>query len=193
MLQPQGSEFYTGQYPAIDKLLARKQAISKLHGLGAVGATISPGLKPEDKILHPKAPTQVSCFSASTRLQLHKSQQLFSEQCGTSGRPGSRHDVYALVQPESCQDALPRAECDVSELAQGQYMCFKAWRQQRQAAAVQIQKHARGLLARQLCIQLRCLNSHKKHVQHRMLNNCIQAWRSVVFIQSRFRYASLSL
>lgn len=184
VLQPRGSEFHTGQYPAIDKLLARKQAISRLRGLGA-SATISPGLKPENKTLHPKAPTQVSHLPASTRLQLHDSQQLFREQCGTSDRPASRHDVCAIAQPANSQDALPSA--DISELAQGQYLCFKAWRQQRQAAAVQIQKHARGLLARQVCKQLRCLNSHKKRVQHRMLKNCIQAWRGFVSIQSRFR------
>ena len=99
--------------------------------------------------------------------------------------PSPAQDVYALVQPASSQDALPSA--DVSELAQGQYLCFKAWRQRRRAAAVHIQKHTRGLLARRMCTQLRCLDSHRKLTQHRMLNNVMQVWRGIASSQSRFR------
>lgn len=140
-----------------------------------------------DKVFQPKAPGHKTELSTSAGLQLVQSQQLCS-QCDTSNIPSLAHDVYALVQPASCQDALHSA--DVSELAQHQYLCFKAWRQQRQAAAVHIQKHARGLLARRWCIQLRCLDSHRMLVQHRMLSNCMQAWRGVAFSQSRFRWAS---
>ena len=180
------SDFHAGQYPAIDRLLARKQAITKLHELGA-SATFNPRM---DNILQPKAPAHRVEPSTSDGLQLFQSQQLSSQQCDTSSVWSPSHDVYALEQPTSCQVALPSA--DVSELAQGQYLCFKARRQERQAAAIHIQKHIRGLLARRLCTQLRCIDSHRKLIQHRMLSNCMQAWRGIASSQSRFRWASCS-
>ena len=178
-----------GQYPAIDRLLARKQAINKLHGpRGSV--TTSPRHNAEVNSLQTKAlsqrPDLPASSSPSSGFQLRTAQQLFSQQRSTTDMPSVLPDISGSAQPASRQLGASRS-ASVSDFAQGQYLCFKAWRQQRHAAAVLIQKHARGLLARRFCVQLRCLDRHRSLIQHRMLSNCIHWWRDFASMQSRFR------
>lgn len=172
-----------GQYPAIDRVLARKQAISKLHRLRD---TIIP-LRPQiEEGLEANVATQTPGSTAALDLNFPQSQQLVFVHYSTCDVPSPMHSLSGTAQPAPAHlDASHSA--DASHFAHEQYLCFKAWRQERSNAAVIIQKHARGLLARRLCVQTRCLVSHKKLTQRRTLSSCIQWWRCFACTSSRFR------
>ena len=82
------------------------------------------------------------------------------------GGPGCRIQATS-VGPSSC----------ASDAAQKQYTYFKFSRQQRHAAAVTIQRHVRGLLARALVQQLQKLRLHAKQRQQHMLSLAMLSWR----------------
>lgn len=175
---------FAGQYPAIDRVLARQQAISKVRGLSD-SASITSGPKP-DECLQAQAASKPPGPAAAPGLQLPKLQHLTTVHRNTKDGPSLMHNLPGTARPV-CSRLDDSCGADASESAHDQYLCFKAWRQERHNAAVIIQKHARGLLARCLCVQTRRLDSHRKLIQHRMLSSCIQCWRCSTCASRRFR------
>ena len=185
---------FVGQYPAIDRLLARKQAINKLHGLrGNVSAAT----------LHPSSSSHQQAVLYQAFHQQHGSdvtqntQQAGFHQLSKLHNSMSRHaDVLAQgnsgwTQHACSQQAITK-DAAVSDLAHHQYSCFRIWRQQRYSAAVTVQRHVRGLLARRLSLQMRYLNKHHEGVRQRMLSSCLHMWRCYASSRSLFRYTSRS-
>ena len=170
---------FAGQFPAIDRLLARKQAISKLQRLrDPASATCCVPDCSALAVARTSCP-QVSRSDPSTALQPSNVQL-------PAVTIASHSDVSCTTQQIAGQLHRPH-KVDPSEVAHYQYLSFKSRRQQCHDAAVMIQRHTRGFLACLLFRQVRCLDNHRKRMQRQKLTSCMHAWRGFTDSQRHFR------
>ncbi len=174
---------YTGSYPAIDRLLARKQAISKLRTLKKVSGSPSHSSDVIDACYHARQPLAADKVAAAAVAEL--SEPPDSAIC--VARSASSTNIADLVQHLRCSHFSQSKQHIASEVAHRQYVHIKAWRQQRHDAAVTVQKYVRCFLAKQLVLQLRCIRKHTGQRQQRMLITCLQMWRRHVCSLTNFR------
>ncbi len=167
---------YTGGYPAIDRLLARKQAISKLRSLKKVSGSQNHSNDAFDACYHARQPLAANDFAATAVAK--SSEPPDSAIC--SARSASSEHTADTVQQLGCSHFSQSNQHIASEVAHRQYVHIKAWRQQRHDAAVTVQKHVRCFLAKQLVLQLRRIRMHAGRRQQRMLITCLQMWRQHV-------------
>lgn len=240
----------TGQYPAIDRILARQQGLRRLqHGLSYAPPASNfrkqtneysrpvPGsLQVADMGTVPSKATataQQACVhllcangegqpaianTASCQQQLSTSAVKSVHQSGAhqggakpenaithatdtlcrhaSDTPASHanslqlaHVISNRLQPQpelagwNCSQQPPNA----SDAAHQQYIQFKFTRQQRLAAAVTIQRHARGLLARMLVQQMQLLRQYTRQRQKHVLTMTLKSWHQHASMRSTFR------
>ena len=174
---------FTGRYPAIDRLLARKQAISKLRLLKDVSGNPSHGIDVCNACYHARQPLAADDFAATAVAE--SIQPPDSAIC--AARSASSKNITTLVQQLGCSHFSQSKQHIASEVAHRQYVHIKAWRQQRHDAAVTVQKYVRCFLAKQLVLQLRCIRKHAGQRQQRMLTTCLQMWRRHVCSVTSFR------
>ena len=74
-----------------------------------------------------------------------------------------------------------------SDAAHQQYTYFKCNRQQRHAAAVTLQRHARGMLARLMAHQLQKLRQHAMHRQQHVQLCILLLWHKHAIMRSNMR------
>ena len=178
---------YTGRYPAIDRLLARKQAISKLRSLKKVSGSESHSSNAHDAFdacCHAGQPPAALDFAATAVVEPSESPDS-AIYCAT--RSASSEHPTEVVQQLGCSHFSRSKQHIASELAHRQYVHIKTWRQQRHDAAVTVQKYVRCVLAKQLVLQLRCIRKHTGQRQQRMLIICLQMWRRHVCSFTKFR------
>ena len=174
---------YTGRYPAIDRLLARKQAISKLRSLKKVSGSPSHSSDAIDACYHARQPLAAYDFAATAVAE--SSEPPDSAIC--SARSASSEHTTDIVQQLGCSHFSQSKQHTASEVAHRQYVHIKAWRQQRHDAAVTVQKYVRCFLAKQLVLQLRCIRKLAGQRQQRMFIACLQMWRRHVCSLTNFR------
>lgn len=98
-------------------------------------------------------------------------------------------DVGSLVGSEHTSSYASYA----SDAAHKQYTYFKFSRQQRHAAAVIIQQHARGVFARHLVKQLQKLRLHAERRQQHVLALAMVSWREHAAMRCSLRYSLYKL
>lgn len=176
---------HTGRYPAIDRLLARKQAISKLQCLkrppigSAASTAFDKSTQPHDALSVPDPYHLASDKASTTHPDLASAESLFSQV--TCSSPD---DEQQLI----CSQFGHSGELGISDVAHSQYTQFRYWRQQRHDAAVTVQTYLRRFLAQQLILQLRQLRVHAQKRRRRTLMNCLHAWQKRACSQADFRY-----
>ena len=174
---------FTGRYPAIDRLLARKQAISKLRLLKDVSGNPSHGIDVCNACYHARQPLAADAFAGAAVAEL--SEPPDSAIC--SARSASSEHTTDIEQQSSCSHFSQSKQHIASELAHRQYVHIKAWRQQRHDAAVTVQKYVRRFLAKQLVLQLRRIRKHAGQRQQGILITCLKKWRRHVYSHTNFR------
>lgn len=180
------SGLQAGRYPAIDRLLARKQAISKLRSLKKVSGSQSHNSDAHDTFdacCHARQLPAALAFAATAVAEPSETSDS-AIYCARSA--GSEHTTE-VVQQLGCSQFSRSKQHIASELAHRQYVLIKAWRQRRHDAAVTVQKYVRCVLAKQLVLQLRCIRKHTGQRQQRMLITCLQMWRRHVCSFTKFR------
>lgn len=173
---------YTGRYPAIDRLLARKQAISKLRSLKKVSGSPSHSSDVFDACYHARQPLAADEFAATAVAEL--SEPADSAIC--AAKFASSENTTDSVHHLGCHYSQSKQHI-ASQVAHRQYFHIKAWRQQRHDAAVIVQKYVRCFLAKQLVLQLRCIRKHAGQRRQHMLITCVQLWRRHVCSFTKFR------
>ena len=174
----------TGKYPAIDRLLARKQAIRNLQSLRTVHAAATvrdsddpcEAVEPHTQSIDAYSPQNAPFTEASQPAD--GASPCFPDSPFPTSQQTLQNQQRSMYQSE---------QCNPSELAHSQYTHIKLWRQRRHNAAVTIQKHVRSLLAKQLAVQLCLLCKHARQKQQRMLSACLRAWRGYVCSLASFR------
>ena len=171
-----------GEYPAIDRLLARKQAVGRLQCLRHAPHSFSPLLS---------AAAEAATCSGSSRPMVASSLP-YESQAGSLQLTSPMNDICCkatLTTQNGKQQIGCRqfGEPNISELAHSQYAHFRIWRQQRLDSAITIQKHWRRFLAQQRMAELRLLSKHAQLQDRRILVNSLHAWRGHVTSQAVFR------
>ncbi|DBA86185.1 TPA: hypothetical protein ACH3X1_005694 [Trebouxia sp. C0004] len=174
---------YTGRYPAIDRLLARKQAISNLRLLKKVSGSPSHSSDVFGACYHARQPLTADDLAATAVAESSEP----PDSAIFSARSASSEHTTDIVQQFARSHFSQSKQHIASELARRQYVHIKGWRQQRHDAAVTIQKYVRGFLAKQLVLQLHCIRKHAGQRQQRMLITCLQIWRRHVCTFTNFR------